>query len=81
MVCQELKSVLSTLVIETIIADILLAFNIHEVTTKWKRIRNTELTPNVLFVASYKKGRRLNSSTHGFYTLSSLTLRGKVIIK
>ena len=30
------------------IADILLALNIHAVTTKWKTTRNTELLPNVL---------------------------------
>jgi hypothetical protein len=30
------------------IADILLAFDFHEVTTKWKTIKNAELSGNVL---------------------------------
>lgn len=36
------------LIIEMTSADILLAFNIHKVTTKWKTIRNAELSQNVL---------------------------------
>lgn len=42
------KDMILILIIEMTSADVLLAFNIYKVTTKWKIIRNAELSRNVL---------------------------------